>query len=481
MKMNRATRSHLRLQSASTGLILLLMLVLLAYASHRYPVRWDWTATHRHSLAEQSVKAVRAFPKGLNATVYVQEQGEQRTQLTTLLEKYRAANPELTVRFIDPDLDPAAARQADVAMYGTIVLRAADKTEKVTESTEESLTNALIRLAKGGVKTVRFVSGHGEHHIPDRADPTPDKSARPGQDRMAYTKAVALLKGEGYQVAPLNLAEVEQVPDGTVAVVLAGPRTPLLPVEVERLQTWWEAGGRLLLMSDPNTQTGLEGLLKSHGITLLDGIVVDPVARLFGGGITTPLVNQYDGDHPITSTLQAASFFPEARGVRLEDSPADGGVDRGKPPAHPTVVRLLSGAERGWLKVDSPLAGARSAGGEPLDAGALEFNAGTDQKGPILLGVTVQKEKKRMVVVGNSNFAADAYVGFSGNTDLFLNMVRWLAEDENFIAIKPREVTDSGLVLSQHSGVLLFAGLVFVVPLVLLVTGFTIWRRRKLQ
>ncbi len=479
MKMNRATRSNLRLQSASTGLILLLILVLLAYASHRYPVRWDWTATHRHSLAEQSIKAVKAFPKGLSATVYVQEQGEQRTQLATLLEKYRVANTELLVRFVDPDLDPASARQADVAMYGTIVLRAGEKTEKVTESSEESLTNALIRLAKGSTKTVRFVSGHGEHAFQDRGEAASDKGGHVGQERLAYTKAVALLKGEGYRVAALNLAEVEKIPEETVAIVLAGPRTPLLPVEVERLQIWWEAGGRILLMSDPNTQTGLEPLLKSYGITLLDGMVIDPVARLFGGGMTTPLVNQYDGDHPITSGLQAASFFPEARGLRLEDPSGDKTADHANAASPPTLVRLLSGAERGWLKAKQ--AGDVRKAGDPLDASALEFNAATDQKGPILLGVTIQKEKKRMVVVGNSNFAADAYVSFSGNTDLFLNMVRWLAEDENFIAIKPREVTDSGLMLPQNSGILLFAGLILGVPLMLLVTGIVIWRRRKLR
>jgi ABC-type uncharacterized transport system involved in gliding motility auxiliary subunit len=469
MIMNRATRTGLRLQNASLGLILFLILTVLAYASHRYPMRWDWTTAHRNSLAEQSIKAVKAFDKGISATVYVQEQGEQKNQLQTLLDKYRAANPELQVRFVDPDLDPSAARQADVAMYGTIVFRSGDKTEKVTESNEESVSNALIRLAKGGSKAIRFITGHGEHAYSDKAEPLPDKKGlNAGPERLAYSKAVALLKGEGYQISPLNLAETEQVPEGTVALVLAGPRSSLLPIEVERLQQWWENGGRLLYLHGSSAPSGLEEWLKKLGITLLDGLVVDPVARLFGGGVTTPLVNQYDGDHPITRTLQAASFFPEARGLRLED----GKNEEKAAPANSTV-RLLSGAERGWLKV------GYNRSTENPETSALEFNPSVDHRGPILLGVTVQQDKKRLVVVGNSNFAADAYVGFSGNTDLFLNMIRWLAEDENFIAIKAKEVTDSGLVLSQESGLLLFGGLVLIVPLTLLLLGFTIWRKRK--
>ncbi|MBF0186167.1 MAG: GldG family protein [Magnetococcales bacterium] len=470
MKMTRATRTGLRLQNASLGLILFLILAVLAYASHRYPARWDWTTAHRNSLAEQSIKAVKAFEKGVSATVYVQEQGDQKTQLQTLLEKYRAANPDLQVRFVDPDLDPSAARQADVAMYGTIVFRSGDKTEKVTDSNEESVTNALIRLAKGGSKSIRFITGHGEHAFTDKSEMMPDKKGLSGgPERLSYSKAVALLKGEGYQVAPISLAETEKIPDGTVALVLAGPRSSLLPVEVERLQQWWEAGGRLLFLNGAPTRSGLEEWLKKLGVTILDGIVVDPVARLFGGGVTTPLVNQYDGDHPITRSLQAASFFPEARGLRLDDK-AD---EKGAHPSHSTAVRLLSGAERGWLKV------GYNRSGEVTDTSSLEFNPSQDQRGPVLLGVTIQQEKKRMVVVGNSNFAADAYVGFSGNTDLFLNMIRWLAEDENFIAIKAKEVTDSGLLLSQESGLLLFAALVISLPLLLLLTGFTIWRKRK--
>ena len=477
MKMDRTTRINLRLQSSSTGMILAALLALMAYASHRYPVRWDWTMTHRHTLAEQSIKAIQAFPKEISATAYVQEQGDQRAQLTELLEKYRTENQELRIHLIDPDLNPAAARQADVTTYGTIVLRSGEKMEKVTETTEESVTNALIRLSKGGSKTIGFITGHGEHslldqaksrHEPDNPDNINEKTGSASRERLAYSDAATLLKGEGYQITTLHLAAVEKVPAETSVVILAGPRTPLLPIEVERLQQWLDGNGRMLLMNDPNTNTGLETLLKSYGVTLLEGTVIDPVARLFGGGLTTPLVNQYDKNHPITRGLQAPSFFPEARGLNVENVATEDPTQQHKT-QQATIVRLLSGAERGWLKIGA------------FDENSIDFNAATDQQGPILLGATIQKDKQRLVVLGDSDFAADAYIGFSGNADLFLNMVRWLAEDENFIAIKPKEVQDSGLVLSQESGILLFLVLVFGIPIMLLVTGFSIWRKRKLR
>lgn len=445
MEMNRLTRLNLQLQSGSTGLILAAILLLAAYASHRYHQRWDWTEGSRHTLAEQSVKAIRVFSHGLVATAYVQEGGDSRVQIEALLNKYQAVLPTMVVRFVDPDLDPLSARKAGVAVYGTVVFRVDDKSEKVSEANEETLTNALIRLAKGDTKVVRFISGHGEHAID-------------GQDQTAYGNVVLSLKGEGYGVETVHLAGVESVPDKTTVLVLAGPRKPLLPIELERLNAWMVKAGRLLVMIDPNTKHGTDDFLGKFGVTLLDGVVMDPVARLFGTKLTTPIINQYEKDHPITADLQAATFFPEARGLRLAPVADSSGEIRSQ---------LLLGAERGWLRVGD------------ATSDQAEFNPGSDKKGPILMGAAVERQATRLVVVGDADFAADAYADFSGNADLFLNMIRWLAEDESYMAIKAKVVTDAGITLTQRQGVILFWGLTAGVPLCLLVTGMVIWRRRQ--
>lgn len=443
MKMTSSTRLNLRLQNFTTGILAAGLLGLLAWASERHQVRWDWTQGDRQSLAEQSVKAVAAFPGGLAATVYVQEQDGKRRHAEELLGKYRIVNPDLAVRYVDPDLDPAAARAEDVAVYGTVVLRAGEKKEKLTELSEEAMTNALIRLAKGESKSIRFVSGHGEHPLA-------------GEDRSGFSTVATLLKGEGYQVDELNLAMEEKVPDNTAALILAGPRKPLLPVEVERLKAWLGSNGRLMVMADPETRTGLEAMLQEYGVAFTAGMVIDPVARLYGGQPITPMVTQF-AEHPITANLKAASFFPEARGLELKEDDKSG-VAR---------VRLISGAEKGWLESGD------------ISSGSVAFDQGQDVKGPILMGAALTKEKQRLVVLGDSDFAADAYIDASGNMDLFMNMVRWLAEDESFIAIKPKEVADAGLELSAGQGTLLFWGQVVIIPLALMGSGVLVWWRRK--
>ncbi|MBF0283037.1 MAG: GldG family protein [Magnetococcales bacterium] len=450
--MNRAARFQLKSQNAVTGVLMTVLLGLGAYAASRYDVRWDWTAERRYTLEEQSVKAAKAFPEGLTATVYVMGKGKERDLGRDLLEKYRGINPKLELKFVDLEERPGEARRDDVTYVGTVILRSGERKEKVAELTEEAVTNGLIRLARGAeTKVVRFITGHGELPLAPPQEMGKSKA-------NAYQTVAKWMKGEGYQVEPLNLAAEEKIPDKTAVVVAAGPRTPLFPVEVERLEAWMKEGGRLLVMADPDAVTGLEGYLQTEGVNLLSGIVIDPAAKLVGGGPTTPLIHRYDDHHPISQGINTAAFLLEARGLELLPAPE-------KSPAKRTA--LMWGGENGWLEKGS------------LASGSVSFDPAQDVKGPVLLGAAVEEGKRRLVVVGDSEFASDGYVGAAGNGNLFLNMVRWLAEDESFIAIKPKQVKDGELYIPGMAGLVLAWTLVVIMPLSLIIAGVTIWRRRS--
>ena len=45
------------------------------------------------------------------------------------------------------------------------------------------------------------------------------------------------------------------------------------------------------------------------------------------------------------------------------------------------------------------------------------------------------------MVIGDSDFAANAGLGIQGNRDLFMNTVGWLSQQENLISIRPRKPT----------------------------------------
>ena len=44
--------------------------------------------------------------------------------------------------------------------------------------------------------------------------------------------------------------------------------------------------------------------------------------------------------------------------------------------------------------------------------------------------------KARIVVVGTADFASNQFLGAQGNKDFFLNVVSWLAEEEDLLSVR---------------------------------------------
>jgi ABC-type uncharacterized transport system involved in gliding motility auxiliary subunit len=113
----------------------------------------------------------------------------------------------------------------------------------------------------------------------------------------------------------------------------------------------------------------------------------------------------------------------------------------------------------------------------------VSFDRNRDTPGPVTvvaaLSRDVQGREQRVVVTGSGHFLANTYAGLLGNIDLGVNLVNWLAGDENLITVQPRPIVDGALELSPAK--LLFLALAFLVALpgAFLFTGATIWWRRR--
>jgi ABC-type uncharacterized transport system involved in gliding motility auxiliary subunit len=86
----------------------------------------------------------------------------------------------------------------------------------------------------------------------------------------------------------------------------------------------------------------------------------------------------------------------------------------------------------------------------------------------------------RLVVVGDSDFANNRNFSDMGNGNLFLNCLAWLAQDEDLIAVRPKDPDRRHLSLTKAEvGVLNLVALGLVPGLVAL-TGILVgWRRRS--
>jgi ABC-type uncharacterized transport system involved in gliding motility auxiliary subunit len=67
----------------------------------------------------------------------------------------------------------------------------------------------------------------------------------------------------------------------------------------------------------------------------------------------------------------------------------------------------------------------------------------------------------------------------SSNRDLFLNAANWLAEEEQLIAIRPKERESRNLFLTAaQQNLVLFSSTLFLPLIVLGLGGFVWWSRR---
>jgi ABC-type uncharacterized transport system involved in gliding motility auxiliary subunit len=122
--------------------------------------------------------------------------------------------------------------------------------------------------------------------------------------------------------------------------------------------------------------------------------------------------------------------------------------------------------------------------GGPVSIGvatAVQSTANTqkDAKADAKPDDNAPKPETRVAAIGDSDFAANNYLGVEGNRDLFMNTVSWLSQQESLISIRPREASDRRLTLTANITNAIFWLSIFIIPAAVLGAGAATWWRRR--
>jgi ABC-type uncharacterized transport system involved in gliding motility auxiliary subunit len=453
------------INSATSVLLLIGILAFVNYLGAQHVKRLDLTTEKLNSLADQSVAVAQQVKEDVRIKAFYP--GGDYVPARDLLNLYKDKNNKISFEFVDPDKQPQVAQQYLVSAYGeyqnpmsgesfrygTLILEMAGKTERVEKQTEplreEDLTNAFMKLVKGEKKAVYFIEGHGEKNIANT-------------ERTGYSSVRDGLERENYIVKTVNLVRDAKVPDDAAVLVMAGPTSEPFANELELLDGFLNKGGSVLILLDPAPAPSLSDFLKKWSIDAGNNFVVDAsgVGRLFGAGPTIPLVSNY-GTHKITERFNVVSFFPLVRSVSPSPTPVSG----------ITVENLLSSNERSWGETD-------------MKSTEASLDEKVDIKGPVSLAVVASKDlgenkKARLVVYGDSDFATNGFFGTQGNGNLFVNSVSWLAQDESFISIRPKNPDDRRLTMTEAQSRMASYISVVLLPLSILIVGISVWVNRR--
>jgi len=228
--------------------------------------------------------------------------------------------------------------------------------------------------------------------------------------------------------------------------------------------------------------------LKDYGFNVGDNIIIDKLSQVFGANYLTPVVTEYDKEHPVTKDFGVATFFPLARSVEVENDPAKG------------RYQMVKTGDASWAETDK----------KALEDGRVEYNEGKDKRGPVSIGAVAsveikepdshaehaghaameqQKDKEeagrknyaKIVVFGDSDFVNNTNINLAGNRDFFLNTVNWLAEEADMISIRKKEADATPVILTASQGRLIFWLPVIIMPSLILVSGIGILTRRRIK
>lgn len=443
--------SQLGTNTAVLSVGVLAILVVINYLGFQYHKSFDLTTEKFYTLSDQTKKIVGDLKTDVNVVRFAKT---PEASFDELLPEYHSLSSHLKYQTVDPQQKPDVAKDYGAQSMGDVIVASGDRKQTVEGAaegnlTEENLTSAIIKVTENEVKTACFITGHGEKS-------TADTGAH------GYSGVSDGLKKEGYALKDVNLVQSNGVASDCSLVVIAGPTKPYFPQEEQMVSKYLVAGGKALIMIDPDTDPKLSDIFTAWNINVGSNIVIDAsgIGRLLGAGPQIPLVADY-GDSPITKSLQRQmTFFPLARTVALAD----------KSKTDPQAVELLKTSAQSFTT--------------PKLASQVKYDPKTDQIGPLSLGVAASgldtAAKARLVVIGNSEFASNSAVSGPGdNSDLFYNTVDWLAQQENEISIRPKSPTDRRINMTEAQSAALTWLDVFLIPGLIVISGLTIWWRRR--
>jgi ABC-type uncharacterized transport system involved in gliding motility auxiliary subunit len=461
LKQGLKRRSFLYSSNALLLVVLVLgILVLVNVFFSRHHHRFDFTEAKLHSLSDPSIKVASALKADISIKAFFREGNPGRGRMEDLLKIYTYHTPRIKYEFIDPDKNPGLIKRYEVTQDGTTIFEAGDKDNLITTTTEEDVTNAIIKVTREKKKVIYFLEGHGE------------KSTEVTEE-SGYSFVKDDLTKMGYEVKKQLTALPDAFPKDCALLVIPGPEKDIAPSELEAIRDYLENGGRVFFLVDPQTAPGLIPYLAKLGVKLVDDTVIDR-PTLFGGDYLMPMMSEISS-HEITKNFRYVTYYPLARSVDVIDP---------KPDVVTTSQVLGKTSENAYTKAKFTLK-------KGMTVKDIAFDPKNDKKGPIPLAAVITLKPKtssepgntvpegRLAVFGDSDFASNRYSGEGGNGNLFLNVANWLTEESDLISISPKTSSPRGLELSPTQGKLIFWVSVVLLPLLVLGLGISIWLKRR--
>ena len=430
--------------------------------------KFDVTSDKLYSLTEETEN----FVKGLNEDVRIYvltDEASKDTVLDNTLSSYADLSDYITVEYKDPIKTPTFYREyvTDNSITMNSLIVESDKRYRVINYSdvyeyeidystysqtltgydgEGLLTSAISYVISEDMPVAYMITGHDEL----------------GLD-TGFTDAI---EKQNISLEELNLMAIDAVPEDAEFLILATPGSDYSEDDAKKVIEYVEKGGQLMITTSlvesvAETKPNFQTILDCFNAEIVDGLIVEGDSNYYYGDpsyLLPEVMNTYltDGVYG-----EKYAFVPYAQGIRVTEDDAT------------TYTSILQTSGSAYSKVNIS------------EAATYEKEEG-DIAGPFDIGVYVEKSYGEniagMFLFTSGNIFTDAADEMVANANLtiFNNCLNEFKDTEvETVAVPVKALTADSLVISAGTG--MFIGLLIsvMIPLVLLVTGFMVWYRRK--
>ena len=462
---------------ATLAIVVMVNYISRNYFFHRAVV----SSQTRVQLSPQTLGLIRSITNQVKVTLYYDRKDILFSTVNALVNEYRLASPKITVETVDYTGSPAEAQRVKIKYKldaptdkNLVIFECADRvkmvngdammdytTERVPNEKElefrkkpvafkgEMMCSALL-LGVTNPKPLRaaYLTGHGEHALGG------------GEEQLGYLKFATAIQLNYVSVEPIALLGTNNLPADCDVLIIAGPKTPLLDVELAKIERYLTEGGRLLALfscTSVDKELGLEKLLIKWGVHVTGNIVKDEPNSRNGQDVVVKSFSR----HPVVNALQESSLhliLPREI-ARIESSTAAADA--------PAVDELaFTGATSTLLDQTNAPAKARPV------AVAVEKGA--------VKGVTNGRGTTRIVVVGDSIFLGNELIDSAANRDFQNYALNWLVDRPQLLGgLGPRPVSEFKIIMTRSQLKSAYVILIGGMPGAALLIGALVWLRRR--
>ncbi|WP_242830814.1 Gldg family protein [Hungatella hathewayi] len=298
---------------------------------------------------------------------------------------------------------------------------------------EGQITSAIASASSDVVKTVYEINGHGEGSLSDSVREMLDKS--------------------GLTLASINLLTDDGIPEDADLVICNGPVTDFADDEKSMILDYLNQGGHMVLLAgvSENERPNLEEVMETYGLVLEDGYVADMSQNYQRNPYA--IFPTMDNSSEIMTGIDSKTAALVIEGTAMSQME--------ELPENVEIETFMSTSADGVLVTED----SQTEGTWMLGARAVKM---LDSGSSVLTVITTPSLISEQITSQFTNLS---------NLNVFMNVVTADFEDVTNISIpaKSLEVTYNTFPNAGVYGMVF----IFLIPIVVLVTGLLVWTKRR--